>query len=35
MLSVRLLEQMAEGPLPKKMSIGIDAENNFTAAFSD
>ncbi len=35
MLSNKLLEQMAEGPLPKKMHIGIDAENNFTATFSD
>ena len=35
MLSNRLLEQMAEGPLPKKLQIGLDAENNFTASFSD
>ena len=35
MLSNRLLEQMSEGPLPKKLHIGIDAENNFTATFSD
>ena len=30
-----MFEQMAEGPLPKKMLIGLDAENNFTASFSD
>jgi type VI secretion system protein VasG len=35
MLSNRLLEQMSEGPLPKKIHIGLDAENNFTATFSD
>ncbi|MEZ4300745.1 MAG: type VI secretion system ATPase TssH [Polyangiaceae bacterium] len=35
MLSNRLLEQMAEGPLPKRLEIGLDAENNFTATFSD
>jgi type VI secretion system protein VasG len=35
MLSNRLLERMAEGPLPKKLQIGLDAENNFTATFSD
>ena len=35
MLSNRLLERMSEGPLPKKMQIGIDAEKNFTCSFSD
>jgi hypothetical protein len=35
MLSNKLLEQMVEGPLPKKMHIGIDEKNEFTAAFSD
>jgi type VI secretion system protein VasG len=35
MLSSRILEQMAEGPLPKRLGIGLDAENNFTATFSD
>ncbi len=35
MLSNKLLEQMVEGPLPKKMHIGIDEQNNFTATFSD
>jgi len=35
MLSNKLLEKMVEGPLPKKMHIGLDAENNFTASFSD
>ena len=34
-LSVAILEQMAEGALPKKVRIGVDAENNFTIAFSD
>ncbi|MBK8253120.1 MAG: type VI secretion system ATPase TssH [Polyangiaceae bacterium] len=35
MLSNKLLERMAEGPLPKKLHIDLDAENNFTAVFSD
>ncbi|MFO0586485.1 MAG: type VI secretion system ATPase TssH [Polyangiaceae bacterium] len=35
MLSNRILERMAEGPLPKKLLIDIDDEKNFTATFSD
>ena len=35
MLSNKLLEQMVEGPLPKKLHIGIDANKEFTATFSD
>ena len=35
LLSTTILEKMAEGALPKRLKIGIDAENNFTAAFSD
>jgi len=35
MLSNKLLEQMVEGPLPKKLFIGLDADKNFTATFSD
>ncbi|WP_437322993.1 type VI secretion system ATPase TssH [Sorangium sp. So ce381] len=34
-LSVAVLEKMAEGPLPKRLQIGVDAEKNFTISFSD
>ncbi len=34
-LSVAVLEKMAEAAMPKKVQIGIDAENNFTIEFSD
>jgi type VI secretion system protein VasG len=33
MLSNVILEKMSEGPLPRKMAMGIDAEKNFTASF--
>ncbi|NUQ77719.1 MAG: type VI secretion system ATPase TssH [Polyangiaceae bacterium] len=33
-LSVAILERMAEGALPKRLQIGIDASNNFTIDFS-
>jgi len=32
---VAVLEKMAEAAMPKKVQIGIDAENNFTIEFSD
>ncbi|MEO7332210.1 MAG: type VI secretion system ATPase TssH [Minicystis sp.] len=34
-LSVAVLEKMAEAAMPKKVKLGIDAENNFTIEFSD
>lgn len=33
LLSSAILEKMAEGPLPKKMQIGVDAGHNFTVTF--
>ncbi len=33
-LSVAILEKMSEGVLPKRVQIGVDAENNFTIEFS-
>jgi type VI secretion system protein VasG len=33
-LSVAILEKMAEGVLPKRVEIGVDAENNFVIEFS-
>ena len=30
-LSVAILEKMAEGALPKRLQIGVDAEQSFTA----
>jgi len=33
-LSVAILEKMAEGLLPKRVQIGVDAENNFVVEFS-
>jgi type VI secretion system protein VasG len=33
-LSVAILEKMAEGLLPKRVQIGVDAENNFVIEFS-
>jgi type VI secretion system protein VasG len=33
-LSVAILEKMAEGLLPKKVQIGVDAASNFTIEFS-
>jgi hypothetical protein len=35
MLSNAILEKMAEGTVPKKLSIDIDDQNNFVAHFSD
>jgi type VI secretion system protein VasG len=35
MLSSSILEKMAEGPLPKRLQIGIDEGNNFTVTYSD
>jgi type VI secretion system protein VasG len=34
-LSVAVLEKMAEGAVPKRLQIGIDAGSNFTISFSD
>jgi type VI secretion system protein VasG len=33
-LSVAILERMADGALPKRLAIGVDAESNFTMEFS-
>ncbi|HVY47762.1 MAG TPA: type VI secretion system ATPase TssH [Minicystis sp.] len=33
-LSVAVLEKMTEGAMPKRLSIGVDKEHNFTFAFS-
>jgi type VI secretion system protein VasG len=35
MLSSSILEKMAEGPLPKRLQIGIDEANNFRVSYSD
>jgi type VI secretion system protein VasG len=35
MLSVSILEKMAEGKPPKKLFLDVDDQKNFTAAFSD
>jgi type VI secretion system protein VasG len=35
LLSNTILEKMAEGAVPKRMNIGIDAQKNFTAQFAD
>ncbi len=34
LLSNAILEKMAEGNVPKRMTIGIDADKNFTSSFS-
>ncbi|HSO00561.1 MAG TPA: hypothetical protein VLS89_19850, partial [Candidatus Nanopelagicales bacterium] len=34
-LSVAILEKMSEGPLPKRVHLGIDASSNFTITFAD
>jgi type VI secretion system protein VasG len=33
-LSVAVLSKMAEGPLPKRLQLGVDRENNFTIEWS-
>ena len=33
-LSNKILEQMAVGPLPKQVSVGVDADGQFTFTFS-
>jgi type VI secretion system protein VasG len=35
MLSSSILERMAEGNMPKKMQIGIDADQKFTVSFPE
>src|SRR5262249_22967524 len=34
-LSMAILEKMAQGPLPKRLQLGVDADKSFTIAFPD